>query len=73
MVAGFSSFQFADDKTRTLTGSTGDTRDRCSGDPDSRAGVRHLRVPCAWDGRMSGIATVFKPLLLLFPPEAWRA
>lgn len=57
VVTGFSSFQFADDKARGLA--------------EARRVSRSLvvvvipsRVP------ESGIAAVFKPLLLLFPPEA---
>ncbi|MDP8927951.1 MAG: class I SAM-dependent methyltransferase, partial [Actinomycetota bacterium] len=57
VVTGFSSFQFADDKTRALTEARRVTR-------GTVAVVIPTRVA------ESGIAAVFKPLLPLFPPEA---
>lgn len=57
VVTGFSSFQFADDKTRTLT----EARRVARG---TVAVVIPTRLP------ESGIAAVFKPLLRLFPSEA---
>jgi SAM-dependent methyltransferase len=57
VVTGFSAFQFADDKIRALTQARRVSRDLV-------AVVIPTRVP------ESGIASVFKPLFPLFPPEA---
>lgn len=57
VVTGFSAFQFADDKIRALTEARRVSRDLV-------AVVIPTRVP------ESGIASVFKPLFPLFPPEA---
>ncbi len=57
LVAGFSSFQFADDKTHALTEARRVTRDLV-------AVVIPTRVP------ESGITGVFKPLFPLFAPDA---
>jgi SAM-dependent methyltransferase len=57
IVTGFSSFQFADDKSRALGEARRVSRDQV-------AVVVPSRVP------ESGITQVFKPLFPLFPPEA---